>query len=83
MEQRYPVVVLGKEIGTFTDWDIHDTCHLYFDDVELNDVGKKFLPTVTAPTDIGIDFNTGVVSVYDTAGEATELKSDWSVFNKA
>lgn len=80
--------MLGKVIGTFDAWDITDTTELMFYEVELNDLGKKFMPDFTDGYDLCVNFQTGRVTQYDPEapdeleGDPKPMKVDWSVFNE-
>lgn len=89
-EDRVPISILGKEIGTGTGWDQLDSWAIIFYDFQPNDLGQQFLKQskVKENTDLCIDYETGNVEL--TEGKVKEeraaeksglLTVNWGVFN--
>lgn len=82
-EERFPCIILGKEIGTYTSWDHYDYLAIQFYNFKPNELGERFLKNdpacMGAQCDIiMIHFATGEVGSSD--GE-NKIEVDWSVFN--
>jgi hypothetical protein len=81
-DTRVPWTIMGKLIGTATGWDIQDTLAFIIYDFESNELGLEFIPNFVGPRDLGVNFDTGEVAIYDIAGNETLLVTNWSVFNR-
>lgn len=81
------VTVLGKDLGSASDWDSLSEVEFMFYGVLLNSIGRSFLPHFEDGHDLAINFETGEVTQYDPNpddggnGNPVSLKPDWSVFN--
>ena len=81
-KEEYTTLVLGTDIGTNTGWDQNDTFVILYFDVVLNEKGRAFIPDLlNEPNDILIDFYTGKVATYDSAGLEVTHNVDWAVFS--
>lgn len=91
---RFTFKVLGKEIGTASGWDKLDEPEFMFYDVELNEVGQRWVPGFEKGRDISINFESGEVTTYSSKsvdldeaiadaddGNPVKHQPDWSVFN--
>jgi hypothetical protein len=82
MSEQRPCVIMGKEIGTETGWDILDNWAMLVCTFQPNTLGQQFVPDFVGPRDLAINFDDGTVSIHDTEGNQTLLRTDWSVFNR-
>jgi hypothetical protein len=81
--ERVDWKLMGVSIGTATGWDKQDTFAMMIYDLEVNEVGQKFVPDFRGPQDLVVDWERGEAATYTDDGSETLLRTDWSVFNKA
>ena len=74
--------LMGVHIGTATGWDMQDVFSIVIYDFIPNEAGLRFVPDFVSKNDLTVNWERGIVAVYDEAGNETLLKCDWSVFNK-
>lgn len=74
--------VLGKIIGSASGWDQPDSFDITLYELDLNDLGRRFLPEVTERlASLTIGFETG--EVFNIADDDTETRYQpiWSAFD--
>jgi hypothetical protein len=88
-EDRVMFKLMGVDIGTATGWDQLDSFAIMIYSLEPNETAIKMCPALkfdwTMPNnrvDLGVDWERGVMALYDNEGNETLLDTDWSVFNK-
>ncbi len=82
--KRFECVLLGKVIGTVSDWTPGEEGEQLFCRLRRSLFGKKFLPVFKDGNDLYIDFVTGYVneSKPDAAiADGTEREVRWEWFN--
>jgi hypothetical protein len=80
--QQLEMKVMGQIIGLSSTWDQMDTWSLLICNLQMNDLGRRFVPDFPDGDDLGIDFERGIVALFDDDGQETILRADWSVFNR-
>lgn len=85
MTARVDLHVLGKIIGTFTDWDEVELGAFLHYSFEPNELGEKFLPgwkdIVEGEKNLFINYQAGVVEAYRVINDnVIHLIAKWGVF---
>lgn len=82
-KEKSECIVMGKVLGTYSDWDQPDTLCIYLIDFEPNETGLKFINKLSSDKNfnycLSINFDTGCVTL-DTKIKET-INPNWSVFN--
>lgn len=86
MSSIQELTILGKTIGTYTDWDGPDMNCMEFYKFKPNTLGRQFIPEYAFSdenndTNLVIDFNTGIIELSEAEETPQQVDVNWAVFN--